>query len=111
MYTIAIIAFALAAVMGLIMLKNWLTNKDAPRGVMYTHGVFAATGLVLLIIGAVNDKAHAPVLSIVLFLIAALAGFFMFFRDVFKHKRTPVVAIIHAIVAVTAFVILLFLVL
>lgn len=107
MLYVSIIAFALAAVFGLTILLKWAGNSDAPRLVVYSHGLLAATGLVLLLIAALNNKDHAPVVSIVLFLIAALAGFYMFFKDVVKKKRSLMIGIVHAVVAVTGFVLLL----
>jgi hypothetical protein len=107
MIYLSITAFALAAIFGLTILIRWFGNTDAPRAVIYSHGILAATGLVLLLIVALKDSSHAPVISILLFTIAALAGFYMFFRDIVKKKRTLFLAFIHGIVAVTAFVILL----
>lgn len=99
-----IILFALAAVFGLIILKNWLTAQNTAKGTVYTHGVFAALGLVLLIVYYFQNEAKTLRTSIVLFLIAAIAGFYMFFRDL-KGKMSPTwLAIVHGLVAVAGFV-------
>ena len=42
--------FALTAVIGIIILKNWLTASTTSRGVIYAHGIFAAAALVLLLL-------------------------------------------------------------
>lgn len=101
----AIIAlFAIAAVLGLIILKNWLTNQDTSRTTVYAHGVFAALGLVLLLVYYFQNGAKTLQTSIILFLIAAIGGFYMFFRDM-KGKMSPTwLAVVHGLVAVAAFV-------
>jgi hypothetical protein len=104
----SIAAFAFAAIFGLTVLIKWFGNTDAPRAIVYTHGILAATGLVLLLILAINDKTQAPMACVVLFLIAALAGFYMFFRDIVKKKRTLYLGILHGLIALTSFIILLF---
>ena len=37
--------FAVAAVVGLLILKNWLTASNTSRTVIYAHGIFAAAAL------------------------------------------------------------------
>ena len=107
MLYVVIVLFALAAVMGVLVLKNVLAANHAPRTVVYTHGIFAAVALVLLIIYAAQNGTNGVMTSIVLFIIAAVGGFYMFFRDL-KGKLGPVwLAIVHALLAVTGFIILL----
>ena len=92
--------FALSAVLGVAILIKWLTKKDAPRGVVYSHGIFAATALVLLIVFAVQNPQNFPKASIILFALSALGGFYMFFNDL-KGKASPLaIAFIHALLAV-----------
>lgn len=104
-FTIAL--FALSAVLGLIILINWLTKKNAPRGVVYSHGLVAALALVLLIVYAVQNPDNFPKASIILFVIAALGGFYMFFNDLKKKTSPLAIAFIHALLAVAGFVMLL----
>ena len=99
-----IVLFLLAAVFGLIILKNWLTAQNTARATIYTHGVFAALGLVLLIVYYFQNKGKSLQTSIILFLVAAIAGFYMFFRDL-KGEMSPTwLAIVHGLVAVAGFV-------
>ena len=103
----AIGLFAVAAIFGLFNLKNVIAKKEIPRGVVYSHGLFAATALVLLMIYAIQSPAHYPLVSIVLFVIAAVGGFYMLFRDLTK-KTIPVgIAGLHAVLAVAGFIMLL----
>jgi hypothetical protein len=40
--------FACAAIIGVIILKNWLTSANTSRTVVYAHGIFVAIALILL---------------------------------------------------------------
>ena len=103
----SIVLFALAAIFGIIILKNWLTSSDTSKGTVYVHGVFAALGLVLLIALALQSKDSRYTVSIILFVVAALAGFYMFLRDL-KGKFSPTaLAIVHGLVAVAGFIFLI----
>ena len=100
--------FALAAVAGLTILVSWLNKKNAPRMVVYTHGLLAATALVLLAVFSFNQPDNFPKYSLILFVIAALGGFYMFARDM-RGKSSPMgLAGLHALLAIAGFVMLLF---
>jgi hypothetical protein len=103
----SIVFFALAAVAGLTILVSWLKQKNASRAVIYTHGLLAAAALVLLAVFSFNQPEHFPTYSLVLFILAALGGFYMFARDL-RGKSSPMaIAGIHAFLAVAGFVMLL----
>jgi hypothetical protein len=104
---LAIGLFAVSAVLGLTILVKWLTSKDATMGVKYAHGIFAAIALVLLIVFAAKNPDHFPLVSLVLFIVTALAGFYMFVRDLNKKESPMAIAVIHALVAVCGVVALL----
>jgi len=107
MQYITIALFAIAAVLGVTILVNWLNKRDAPRGVVYSHGIVAAIALVLLIVYVVNNRSNAPTTSLVLFVVAAIGGVYMFTRDL-NHKNSPIaIAVLHALLAVGGFVALL----
>ena len=109
MLWLTIALFALAAVIGIIILKNWLTSANTSRTVIYLHGIFAAAGLIILIYYYINNPENNLKTSLILFAIAAAGGFFMFFRDL-KGIMSPVwLAIVHALLAVSGFVFLLLL--
>lgn len=108
MLTATIIIFAIAAVLGLTVAVAIITKKPStPKPAVYAHGLLAATGLVLLIFYTMNNTGNSPRISLILFVIAAVGGFILFFNDV-KKKPGPVgLVVVHALVAVTAFVLLL----
>ena len=104
---VAIAIFALAAVLGVMILAKWLSKKDVSRGVIYAHGVFAAVGLVLLAVYAVQSPENYPKVTLILLVLAALGGFYMFFREL-QNKMSPYsIAFGHALIAVAGFVSLL----
>jgi hypothetical protein len=100
--------FALTALVGVFMFRNWLTSANTSRTVVYLHGVFAATALVLLLVHALQNGTGGLVTSLIFFVAAALGGFYMFFRDL-KGKFSPIwLAAVHAMLAITGFVTLIF---
>lgn len=108
MLYITISLFALAAVAGALILKNWLTSEPASRTTVYLHGIFAAAGLVLLIFFAFKNPDNYPKAGLILFVTGALVGFYMFAADL-KKKFSPMwLAIVHALLGVSGFLMLLF---
>lgn len=103
--TIAI--FAIAAIMGMVLLSHVLKSKPTPKGVMIVHGLFAATGLVLLISYVFGDQP-GPMESLVLFVIAALGGFIMVARDLTGKTIPKWLAVAHGLLAVRGFIALIF---
>lgn len=103
----SIALFALSAVLGLTILIKWLTDKEASQQVIYSHGIVAVIALVLLLVYAAQHPDNFPLVSIILFAVAAVVGLYMFVLDLKKKPSPMFVAIAHALVAVTAFVLLL----
>ena len=105
-----IVLFTLAAVVGLIILKNWITGSETSRATVYAHGIFAALGLILLIVHYFQNGAKALQTSIILFVVAALAGFYMFLRDI-KGIMSPVwLAVVHGLVGATGLIFIILMV-
>ena len=99
--------FAVAAVVGLLILKNWLTASKTSRTVIYAHGIFAAAALLLLLVQVLRNPAGFLRTGLLLFVIAAIGGFYMFFQNL-KGKMSPTwLALTHAALAVSGFVFLL----
>lgn len=102
-----IILFALAAVLGLILLTKVLKDEKTPKAVVYSHGAAAAIALVLLIIAYMNQGDTLLMTSVLIFIVAALGGFVLFAKDLAQKTIPKWLAIVHALAAVTAFVLLL----
>ena len=107
--TIALVLFALAAVGGVVLaLIRFRGKPNPPMGLALVHGAAAAAGLVALIaLVAQGQATSSGKTALVLFVIAALGGFGLFFHHLKKVALPIWMVIIHALVAVTAFLILL----
>ncbi len=101
------ILFAIAAVIGITLAFMHIKKKPVPIAYALPHGIIAATGLILVIISYVQAIA-AVGLPLILFIIAALGGFVLFATH-YRARPLPLpLIIIHALVAVTAFIILIY---
>lgn len=107
----SIALFALAAVLGLIIATAIFKGKETPKPAVYAHGAMAAIGLVLFVLYALQNPTNYPQLSLILFVVAALGGFYLFANDMRKKPGPKPVVIVHALAAVTAFTLLLLFVL
>jgi uncharacterized membrane protein len=108
MFYFTLALFLTAAIIGVIILKNWLTSANTSRTVVILHGIFAAAALVLLVLQVLRDPTSALKTSLGLFLIAAIGGFYMFFKDL-KGKFSPIwLAITHGVLALAGFGVLLY---
>src|SRR5687768_14102761 len=109
MFIVSAILFAIAAAGGLVMaFIHFKQNKNPPVALAVLHGILAATALLILIWGVLQLGA-TPVLawSLGLFVVAALGGFFLASFHLRKLRLPSPVVVIHASVAVVAFVLLL----
>ncbi len=109
MYALSIGSFVLAAVAGLVMGVTVLTKKTFARSWTVIHGIFAVTGVVLLI--SIVLKAAAPAVSLDwalgIFVVAALGGATLLAIDLMGKKLPPALLMVHALAAVTALVVLI----
>lgn len=102
-----VILFAIAAVLGAVLITKVLKDKETPKAVVYSHGAAAAIALILLIITYINQGDSLLMISILIFVVAALGGFVMFSRDITQKEIPKWLAVVHALAAVTGFVLLL----
>jgi hypothetical protein len=108
MLYLTIILFAIAAIIGVIILKNWLTSAKTARTVIYAHGIFAAAALVLLLVHTLNNPSSALQTSLAIFIAAALGGFYMFFRELKGILSPTWLGVVHGLLAIVAFGVLVF---
>jgi hypothetical protein len=104
-YTI-ISGFALAAIMGMVLISHVLRNKPVPRAALVMHGLFAAISLVLLIVYVMGNQP-GPMQSLVLFIIAATGGFIMLARELTGKPVPKWLAIVHGLLAASGLITLL----
>lgn len=107
METFALVAFAASAVVGLILAAAHLRGKTPPIPLALVHGLFGATGLVMLIVVVMRSSAAGmSVYALALFLAAALGGFVLFAGHLRKKALPRALIFGHALLAVSGFVIL-----
>lgn len=93
--------FLLAGVLGIYLLTYVLQDKNTPKGVAFTHGPLAAIGLVILIIYAFMNTP-SPIVSIILFILAAIGGLTLIIRDLTGKSLPKWMAIGHGVIALIA---------
>ena len=106
---IAAILFAIAALGGVVMALIRFSGRDYPPvALAVIHGLFAAAGLVTLIVVAVAPGVALSIrIALLLFLAAAIGGFSLVYYHA-KGRPLPIsYVVIHGLVAVIAFVILI----
>lgn len=102
---IAIPAFILAILFGILLLTYVEQGVKTPRLLTHTHGFCALTGLASLIIAAFQF----PLLwgSAVIFLLAACGGLYLLTHDL-RGKAVPKkIALYHATLAALGFIVLI----
>ncbi len=108
MLVTAIVFFLIAAFLGTFILRSILKKKRTYKPVVFMHGSVA--GLALLALATYTALGHtAPLLliSLALFILAAIGGVTLFTLDT-SGKRIPrILAIGHPTVAVTALILLI----
>ncbi len=103
---LAITILGMTAIAGMYLLSLILRDKGTPKGVTIIHGIFAALALVLLIIFSVNNNPR-PMISIIVFTIAAVSGAMLNYRDLTGKKVPKWFAVAHGLVAVIGFAFLI----
>ncbi|HNP37109.1 MAG TPA: hypothetical protein PKK10_14755 [Woeseiaceae bacterium] len=108
MLTASVIVFAIAALGGVVLALHVLRDKFAPWALSLVHALLGATGLVLLLLAVLKGAGGSLATSaLVVFIVAALGGFFL--ASVHYRKQLPPkgIVVLHALLAVTGFGLLL----
>lgn len=104
-----VILFAIAAVGGLTLAIIKFSGKELPWSIVIGHGVFAASGLVALIVNALQTGQNSLTnVAVILFLITAVGGFTVLGFHLTKKTQPAPLIIVHGLAAVISFVVLLF---
>ena len=103
-----VLLFAVAAVFGLTLLVPVLQGKNPKRAFVFIHGGIAALALLMLLMEFLKVDSTVPQISLIFFLVAAAGGFVLFALDLQKKQLPKGLSLIHAGIAVIAFIILLF---
>ncbi len=107
--TIAAILFAIAALGGAVMAAMRFSGRELPpMALAIIHGLFAASGLVALIMAVLGAQSSTvAIIALVGFAIAALGGFMLFSYHLRRQALPINYVVIHGAGAVISFVILL----
>jgi hypothetical protein len=107
--TMALVLFGIAAVGGLVLAGIRFSGQPyPPLALALVHGLFAASGLVALILAI--TQVGAPDLakvSLVVFLMAAAGGFVLISKHLRKLALPKALVVVHALAALVAFTLLL----
>jgi hypothetical protein len=110
MLTWAAIVFAIAALGGATLaVMHFRGRTPLPMPLALLHGLLAASGLVLLIAAALTQPGFGglALVALVIFVIAALGGFYLFAHHLRGKPLPSPVVVIHGGAAVVAFLLLL----
>ena len=102
----AVALFAIAALVGVYMVLRVFKGAMPPWPAAIIHGLFAATGLGLLLYAAFLAGTPQPqtvTIAAVLLLIAALGGFVLVSYHLRKQVPPKALASVHALLAVAGF--------
>ena len=105
MIRFSLLMFAVAALAGLTMAVMHFRGTSPPRTVLAAlHGVFAASGLVVLLMALIKTGfGGRPGIALGLLVVAALGGFALLGSHV-QGKRLPSALVVgHAVLAVAGF--------
>lgn len=102
--TYAAVLFALGALGGLAMAVMSFQGKSLPVPLAVLHGLFGATGLVLLIVGVLAGLGGGTArIALGILIVAALGGFYLLSFHLRKARHPRAVIVVHALVAVIGF--------
>lgn len=108
MLTLIIGLFVIGAIFGAIVLTAILRNKPTPKPMVFIHGAFVATALVLLLIVFFTGTTSGLLkVSLAMFILAALGGFTLLFIDLQNKPVPKALAMMHPLLAATALVLLI----
>ena len=105
MLVYSVVLFGVAALFGLYMIARIFGGQLPPWLPVILHGLFAASGLLILLYAAfiVGHAPGAVMAAAVLLLIAALGGFALFSFQLRGQVPPKPMAAIHALAAVIGF--------
>lgn len=103
----AIICFLITIVIGFAIFAHVIFDKKIPRFLSLTHGPLALSAIILLAIYAYSKTSMTIFLIIGLFVLAALGGLYLFYKDMTGKPVPKGIAVFHAFFAFAVFLMLI----
>jgi hypothetical protein len=110
MFIICAIFFAITIMGGAYLASKVMRNKETPKAIAFMHGGMGAVAIILLLISlCVVPVVHKSLglVSLVLFILVAMGGFFLMIKDLTGKQIPKAVVIIHGAMALLGFAVLL----
>jgi len=108
MLILAVFLFLIAALFGFFILTAILQDRPTTKRSVLIHGAFAVSALVLVIIYMlIAGSPPELIISLVLFIIAALGGLTLYSIDLKKKKIPKVLALLHPVIAIAGLIVLI----
>lgn len=102
----ALLSFAAAAVVGLVLAASVLRDKLPSWTLSLVHGALGAVGLVLTLFAVFQGAGGAVQAALIVLVIAALGGFFLASSHLRNKPGPKPVVVVHALAAVTGVLVL-----
>lgn len=109
MLFVSLLFFVFSAGTGFTIAYAILTRRlPTPKLPVFMHGVMSSIGLTLLLIYVIGSREKIVVITLGIFVGAALVGFYLFRNDIFKDRPGPrTVVAVHVLLALLALGLLL----
>jgi hypothetical protein len=105
MLLFAAVLFLIAATFGLAILTAVLQEKQTNKTVLYLHGSIASIAILLMIIYLIVFGGDSLlIISLTLFILAALGGLTLFTLDMKKKPVPKWLAVLHPLVAIAGLI-------
>lgn len=103
-----VLLFAIAAIGGVALATFKFMGKEIPMMLALVHGIFAAAGILTLVINVIEIRINTLLnVSLLLFIVAAAGGFTLFSLHLMKKRQPNLLIAVHGLTAVVSFLILL----
>lgn len=109
MFNLAYLAigfFGIAAVFGLIVFLQLACDRPTLKPVVILHGLFAVSGLGLLVTYLVSHYHKTLLISVIILILAALGGLTLLSFDLKKKTPPKLLLFLHPLAAITGLLVL-----
>ncbi len=102
----SVLAFAAAAIGGLVLAASVLRGRLPPWALSLTHGALGAVGLGLTLVAVLQGAEGTVQIALLILVVTALGGFFLASFHLRNKPAPGPVVVVHALAAVTGVLVL-----